>query len=255
MGSLRCAVVALSIAALAGCGRETPQAAAEWRNAPWPVTETAFTLSCEQRGEVYVTLDDARRFGINGFAIPKARGFESIQADHDVGPLIQRGLALCSEHRPPIRFVRGPEPPQSVPPEPRASLTQDHDSLSVRIESEDVLDGSRPHVDFNCDREGALAFVHVRRPERGMPQVGLVAAFQFGPASRRELSVAWVGDDSFDFRTDEYDLRDAFLRPWFRSGVVTITPPPQFGADRAISFRTDRLTPAQRLTLARQCGL
>lgn len=238
-----------------------------WRGSPWPITETAFTLSCERTASpvgpvdrVFITLDDGRRLAVNGLARSRAPAYDPIQAHHDSGPLIDRGLALCGRRS--QRYIRASTLPQTPAPStaPRWSIAPANptprQSLDVEVQSEELLGGQRLRLTFSCYRDGVFPFyVHLRAPPRGMSNVGLVASFDFGTAGSHLLPIAWALNDSFIVRDDRIDIRARVLRPWLQSGVVTITPPEQFSVPGTYSFRVDRLTAPQRELLRRNCQL
>lgn len=248
---------------------ETQTGGLVWRSTPWPITETAFTLSCERTqspvgpvDRVFITLDDDRRFAVNGLAGSRAPAFDPVQAHHDAGPLIDRGLALCNQGKRSQRYIRRQiSPPIPTPTAaPHWTIAPENpaprQSLDVEVQSEEVLAGQRLRLTFSCYRDGAFPFhVHLRAPPRGMSNIGLVASFDFGTAGSHPLPIAWALNDSFIVRDDRIDIRARVLRPWFQSGVLTITPPEQFVVPGTYSFRVDRLTAPQRELLRRNCQL
>jgi hypothetical protein len=100
-------VLSLAIVACAGTpgaeGKSESVSRADFGE-DWPLTVDSGVLSCEDGGYVYFTADGTR-YAVNGFAMTKgdAPRINTIWANDptglsprkNIGPLIDRGLALC----------------------------------------------------------------------------------------------------------------------------------------------------------------
>jgi hypothetical protein len=101
--------VVLSVAIVAcagtpGAGGKSERVSRADFGEEWPLTVDSGVLSCEEGGFVYFTADDTR-YAVNGFALTKgdAPRIDAIWANdptdaslrRNIGPLIDRGLALC----------------------------------------------------------------------------------------------------------------------------------------------------------------
>jgi Protein of unknown function (DUF2511) len=100
-------VLSLAIVACAGTtGEKSERVSRADFGDEWPLTVDSGVLSCESGGFVYFTADaDGTRYAVNGFAMTKgdAPRIDAIWANdptgvgprQNIGPLIDRGLALC----------------------------------------------------------------------------------------------------------------------------------------------------------------
>lgn len=97
---------AIALLAVAGCGAEGTEVSRDDFGSSWPLTVDSGTLRCEGEGGfgAVVINADGTDYAVNGVA--KGQGYEPIDpiwADDpelaglkvSIGPLIDRGLALC----------------------------------------------------------------------------------------------------------------------------------------------------------------
>ncbi len=96
-------VTALAVTACVGSTNEVEVSASDFGN-DWPLTVVQGTLQCEPPGSVVFTTPEGTSYAVNGTAkdatdLPE---IDAIWAEGEVeglkrnlGPLIQRGLALC----------------------------------------------------------------------------------------------------------------------------------------------------------------
>ena len=104
----RVVLIALLAVCVSGCSSSSSTGEAVSRSdfgEDWPLTVDSGTLQCEGAGAVTFTTEDGTTYAVNGLASGMDRWpeIDSIWADapgglkKNIGPLIQRGLALCEE--------------------------------------------------------------------------------------------------------------------------------------------------------------
>lgn len=190
------ALTTLSALLLAGCEvgapstvQEAPVARiAEPTIEPWPFNVTSVVLACENPGrKVFVTTADGQRYAVNGSARSDAPLMRDIQAEMNLGPLIEMGLGLCDRGQGPLTLVAPPPqveaPGGAAPIAPMAIEPAGYgDTMHISLQSDQLIAGQRSTLTVACKPDGPpmILFDLVTRPGTPPPLRGVYATIDAG---------------------------------------------------------------------------
>jgi hypothetical protein len=249
---------------------------------PWPLTVETALLSCSPTpipegvegaaadtirrhgGRVFVTIADGRRFAVNGTAQSMALPIEEIQAQPDLRPLIQRGLALCERSRigGSVRIQASEEiaAREAVVAAPSASVSGREIGAGhiYTIQADEAVGGARPTLSLSCAGGGQAPMIMldiVSPPRTAPPLRGVFGRFLSPNGADQRFELSWATGSDWTLRSSPRRDEDRILaRQIITDRVILFESDASYLTSAPLHFDFNRFAPEDWLQLTRECG-